>query len=414
MIYYVATPDHLYTIGDYLLVDIPAKARSELRMIGYPSLFAVKSPPSGVYILTDYERLTNEEIEKLKHTVNTLLSASLNSLILNHPQSVLERIDMLKAQHAASINNYSVYRFGDDLSGGRFPMFVRWSDKHKGPATGLLYNAEEVHDAMAFLATQAPSRVNKIFAAEYCAEPNSQGQFVVYGGFRAGKDVLGSNRNLSETWDESQIWNLLLTNAQSVDEYINESLDFARNFPHSPELNRAFEVAGVDYGRADYAVVGGRVNIYEINTNPRTVRTSFPRLFEQSVLFLNYLDDSFIELLQCWRIKINKTTKIKCQKFEAEHRRNAIRVLMWHLYHRGKHQKTPRELFDFGVSLTRRFLVRVPLAQKERAVLATKMAKWIIISLLKIIRQNLKVIRQTFKIRSRIEKLLNYSAPKLD
>ena len=29
-----------------------------------------------------------------------------------------------------------------------------------------------------------------------------------------------------------------------------------------------FDLAGVDYGRADFGLVGGRPQIYEINTNP--------------------------------------------------------------------------------------------------------------------------------------------------
>ena len=36
----------------------------------------------------------------------------------------------------------------------------------------------------------------------------------------------------------------------------------------SSDLTRAFALAGIDFGRADYGVVGGRVQIYEINTNP--------------------------------------------------------------------------------------------------------------------------------------------------
>ena len=41
-----------------------------------------------------------------------------------------------------------------------------------------------------------------------------------------------------------------------------------RQNPYRDELYEAFEVAHITYGRADYGLMDGRVQIYEINTNP--------------------------------------------------------------------------------------------------------------------------------------------------
>ncbi len=38
--------------------------------------------------------------------------------------------------------------------------------------------------------------------------------------------------------------------------------------PHSAHLMRAFEIAGIEYGRADFGFRDGRIQIFEINTNP--------------------------------------------------------------------------------------------------------------------------------------------------
>ena len=38
--------------------------------------------------------------------------------------------------------------------------------------------------------------------------------------------------------------------------------------PYGSAVARAFDIAGVDYGRIDFGLVGGRVQIYEINVNP--------------------------------------------------------------------------------------------------------------------------------------------------
>jgi hypothetical protein len=39
--------------------------------------------------------------------------------------------------------------------------------------------------------------------------------------------------------------------------------------PFAEPIWRAFEIAGIEYGRADFGLVGGRPQVYEINTNPQ-------------------------------------------------------------------------------------------------------------------------------------------------
>jgi len=57
-------------------------------------------------------------------------------------------------------------------------------------------------------------------------------------------------------------------------EGLAKELDYIGGNPHADELKRAFEIAGIDYGRADYGIVNGRPQIYEINTNPHL--TAYP------------------------------------------------------------------------------------------------------------------------------------------
>ena len=37
---------------------------------------------------------------------------------------------------------------------------------------------------------------------------------------------------------------------------------------HGEELRPAFEIGGIEFGRADFGLVDGRPQVYEINTNP--------------------------------------------------------------------------------------------------------------------------------------------------
>lgn len=47
-----------------------------------------------------------------------------------------------------------------------------------------------------------------------------------------------------------------------------EDLRNLRDNPFAGPLAKAFEIAGIEYGRADFGLVGGRPQVYEINTNP--------------------------------------------------------------------------------------------------------------------------------------------------
>ena len=42
-----------------------------------------------------------------------------------------------------------------------------------------------------------------------------------------------------------------------------------RTLRHAEVVQRAFGIARIDYGRADFGLVAGKVQIYEINTNPQ-------------------------------------------------------------------------------------------------------------------------------------------------
>jgi hypothetical protein len=52
---------------------------------------------------------------------------------------------------------------------------------------------------------------------------------------------------------------------------VAEEVDFVKNFPHAEQVRNIFALAGLDYGRMDYCVKQGRIQVWEINTNPRIV-----------------------------------------------------------------------------------------------------------------------------------------------
>ena len=62
---------------------------------------------------------------------------------------------------------------------------------------------------------------------------------------------------------------------------VKEELEYIEANPHAEVLRRAFDLARIEYGRADYGVVDGRVEIWEINTNPYVIRPEYTRQEER-------------------------------------------------------------------------------------------------------------------------------------
>ena len=50
---------------------------------------------------------------------------------------------------------------------------------------------------------------------------------------------------------------------------IKQSKEYMRENSHAEIILKIFSIANIDYGRMDYSIVEGKLQTYEINTNPR-------------------------------------------------------------------------------------------------------------------------------------------------
>ncbi|HEY5106015.1 MAG TPA: hypothetical protein VII73_04480 [Caulobacteraceae bacterium] len=51
-------------------------------------------------------------------------------------------------------------------------------------------------------------------------------------------------------------------------ELYQEDLAIVRDNPFEAAIKPVFELAAIEYGRADFGLIGGRAQTYEINSNP--------------------------------------------------------------------------------------------------------------------------------------------------
>ena len=96
---------------------------------------------------------------------------------------------------------------------------------------------------------------------EFCDAAGEDGVIRKYGAFRVGDRVLARQIHFSRRW---------VVRFPDIREpaTAREELDYVRSNPHREELAEIFDLARIDYGRVDYSVVDGRIQVWEINTNP--------------------------------------------------------------------------------------------------------------------------------------------------
>jgi hypothetical protein len=91
---------------------------------------------------------------------------------------------------------------------------------------------------------------------------DDQGLFYVYGALLVGESVIPSHVYASRRWAVH-----IRTSVRTPEVLENERRYMETN-PHERELREIFRLARIDYGRIDYSMLGDRVQVWEINTNP--------------------------------------------------------------------------------------------------------------------------------------------------
>lgn len=267
MLYYVAREQHLYTI-DRLLESLRRhwpKPPNFIRVVSYETLFALKRAPIANYVFTDIDRLTGYEIDAAAEIVRGLLKADPSVKIANPPQRVLGRYALLRRLYEAGLNSFNVWRLDEERAPDAYPIFIRREQDALGPESALLHNEAEYRAAIAALQAAGKGLSGRM-AVQYVPYADSQGIFRKYGAFHFRGRVVPQHLMAADSW-------IVKRGASEIEaSRINEELDYVRENPHADHVRKVFQMAETDFGRIDYCVMNGRIETFEINTNP-----NFPR-----------------------------------------------------------------------------------------------------------------------------------------
>jgi hypothetical protein len=231
--------------------------RSLIRIHYYDILFTQSRIPSGTWIFSDLERLNSEETKKLQHYYMAAKSAGCP--VYNEPQAFQDRFDILRGRAHANLSPKNVYRLEESLDQVEYPAFIRLTRDHSGPRSKLLKDRDELNDAISNLTRKYKSE--DLLVVEWYDYRGENGLFTKYGAFRVGPNISPCHRISGTDW-------MLKSDKYLNDGIVKDERDYLSQNPHAEELLEIFKQANIDYGRVDYTLFKGRIQVFEINTNP--------------------------------------------------------------------------------------------------------------------------------------------------
>jgi hypothetical protein len=140
-------------------------------------------------------------------------------------------------------------------------VFVRDSHTHDGALSPLLHSEAEVEGAIGRALVQGRS-AKRLMVVEFCDTADANGYYRKYSAFVVGRHIMPRYLSLSREWM------LKFGGSEFTARMAEEELEYVLTNPHEAELRSVFEIAGVDYGRIDYAMKDGAMQVWEINLNP--------------------------------------------------------------------------------------------------------------------------------------------------
>jgi hypothetical protein len=281
MLVFVTTTEHAYTHEQV----VQAATDLEARVVSYETLLAQRLPEPATYVFTDMDRLSPPDLMRAAHCFRQLRTRGMHAL--NDPAKSRSRAGLLRDLFRAGINSFNAYRVEEGSTPNRWPVFLRVEGSHGFPSSDLLHSPAEFAAAVAQAVNQG-APLSLLIAIEYAAQPMHPRLFRKLSVFRIGQSSVAHWCVHEDRWLVKYGRKGIAPPALYEDE-----LRIVTQNPYWPELRRAFEIAGLDYSRADFGLVDGKVQVYEINTNPNiTFETTHPspqreesyRIFKNSYL----------------------------------------------------------------------------------------------------------------------------------
>lgn len=260
MIHFHAASNFLWTITRFVDVWAPS-LKSSVNPVAYADLWRDDPVPPGVHIFTDFERLLPPERALARRTHRRIAARPDLYRTLNAADAWVGRYDLLHRLSDAGINDFRAHRLRDVGSDVRFPVFLRWENDHRGSLGRLVRSIDELDDRVRKHISLRRRLVSRPIVVEKVSVRDDDGLHRKYSAMKIGDHLVPRHLLFSKSW---------ITKEPDVvtPELAKEEHQFLEEFPHAEQVNEVFKIAGMDYGRIDYGFSDGRMQVWEINSNP--------------------------------------------------------------------------------------------------------------------------------------------------
>lgn len=261
-IVYVCGDRHRYTLDEWFLHP-PQASEPRVALLAYEAVRPGMPLVAATYVFTDVDRLDRAAMRRAVELAHRVRDAGPGHAVANWPNTVRNRVELLRLLADAGVNDFRCHRFVDGRPRPRYPVFLR-SPEHYGPATGLLADDAGLRGAVRALLDRGWRR-EEILIVEYQPTDRVAGGFVKYSCYVAAGAAFAAHVSVSAGWlskGRDRIWNEEVAQIEET---------FLRTNPHRAEVARIARLARIDWGRIDYGIHEGRLQVWEINTNPHLV-----------------------------------------------------------------------------------------------------------------------------------------------
>jgi hypothetical protein len=233
--------------------------KDSVRVVPYEDLRKVGVVGAGACIFAGLDQLSRTQTMAVTALWDDLAHTGMR--LLNDPRKVRGRYDLLRGLFETGRNRFQVFRASEAARVERFPVFVRYENRHWGSLTGLLNTRAELTQALAWLRRRG-HRLGDLLVVEFCNTADGAGRFRKYSAFRIGDVILAHGLMISPRW--------MVKGAARLrdDAAVREVRNYTEGHPHEAWLRELFDFARIDYGRVDYGMLGDEPQVWEINTDP--------------------------------------------------------------------------------------------------------------------------------------------------
>lgn len=239
------------------------------RLLHYEDWFQQDRLEPGTYVFAALDRLIPEAARLVDERCQALDALS-GVTILNHPRRVLRRFDLLAELSRLGRNDFQAIRATEDPSALRYPVFLREAGSHQGALSPLLSSPREV-EAWIGRAVLRGFAVRDLMIVEFCETRDDHGLYRKYAAFVVGTRIVARGLECGRAWM------LKRRGTEFSRDMVLEERDYVAANPHARDLADVAALAKIQYGRIDYALKDGRLQVWEINVNPTIGRGTRPR-----------------------------------------------------------------------------------------------------------------------------------------